>query len=64
LFDPGPDLKKRFEEIATMANSQAQGDRIGVQRMLEYVHTIPFEMQVGEQVPSERCTARSDKSEA
>jgi len=40
-----------------------EGDAAGAQQLLEYLQTIPFEMTVGERVPSARCASQSERSE-
>jgi hypothetical protein len=64
--DPGRDpmqLGARFAEIAAQARMSAQGDAASAQRLLEHVQTIPFEMTVGERLPSARCASQSEGSE-
>jgi hypothetical protein len=66
LCDPGRDpmqLGERFAEIAAQVRLRAQGDAVGAQRLLEHVQTIPFEMTVGERLPSARCASQPEGSE-
>jgi hypothetical protein len=62
LYDP-VQLGERFGEIAAQARLNARGDVAGAQRMIEHLQTIPFEMTVGERVPSARCASESQASE-
>ena len=61
-FEPAT-VTDRFTEIATQAVLVAKGDTAGAQKMLEHVQTIPFEMTVGEQVPSARCVSEEGSKE-
>jgi hypothetical protein len=54
---------ERFAEIAKQVALAAKGDVIGVQKLIEHMQTVPFEMTVGEQVPTARCAAQSEESE-
>ena len=62
LFDPAT-AADRFAEIATQATLMAKGDAVGVQKLIEHLRTVHFEMTVGEQVPSARCASQSEESE-
>jgi hypothetical protein len=62
LYDP-TQLGERFGQIAAQARLTAQGDAAGARLMLEHMQSIPFEMTVGECVPSARCASASEESE-
>ncbi len=57
VYNPAdPKLANRFGEIATQAALAAKGDAVGAQKVLEHIRTVPFEMNVGEQVvPTRKC---------
>jgi hypothetical protein len=61
LLDPAT-VVDRFAEIATQAALAAKGDAASAQKLLEHLQSMPFEMTVGERVPSARA-AQSKKSE-
>jgi hypothetical protein len=61
LFDPAT-AADRFAEIATQASLTAKGDAVGAQKLIEHLRTVPFEMTVGEQVPSACCASQSEGS--
>jgi thioredoxin reductase len=48
-------LGARFAEIGTQARLRAEGDTAGAQRLLEHLQAVPFEFEVGTQVPSGRA---------
>ena len=54
-------LGARFAEIGTQARLRAEGDTAGAQRLLEHLQPVPFEFEVGTQVPSARCTSESEE---
>jgi hypothetical protein len=61
LYDP-TQLGERFGQIAAQARLSAQGDTAGARLMLEHMQRIPFEMKVGERVPSARCVSESEEA--
>jgi hypothetical protein len=65
LCDPTGDPKglgKHFAKIAAQVRLSAQGEDDGAERlMLEDKQTVPFDMTVGERVPSARCSSQSSE---
>jgi hypothetical protein len=62
LFDPAT-AADRFAEIATQVVLAARGDAGGAQKLIEHLQSMPFEMTVGEQVPSARCVSEERSGE-
>jgi hypothetical protein len=62
LYDPAQS-GDRFSEIAAQAKASALGDTAGARLMLEHMQSIPFDMTVGERVPSARCASAADETE-
>jgi hypothetical protein len=66
LCNPAGDpeqLGERFRVIGEQVRLRAQGDAAGAQKLIEHLQTIPFEMTVGERVPSPRCASEANESE-
>jgi hypothetical protein len=49
-----------FRKIGEQTKLQVQGDLIGAQLMLEHQQQVPFDLRVGEMVPSARCTSNQE----